>query len=270
MEVNAHVDTGSSFNAISQALANTLGLKVTPGTDGDLTLPSGKRIYSPGEVYGTFTFSGDGKAYPLTCVVLKKTVHSLVLGSRFLRMTQTMKLYATRLKKTFSKLMSIKLLGGQQDMLSGYLNGKGCSVIPDTGSDIMVMSSAYARKLKLKIDKRKRHKRRVQFLDGSRGATIGVVKDVEWKFRRGDAPIKCDFHVMDNLPVNVIVSNAFLDQFNVFSDYEDLITEQEPEEDEAGIYGISLIERYREEIRSLEDQYIEDSKSSWAESIIQG
>ena len=266
--VNANADTGSSFNIISQTLASKLGLKTKPSTDGYIPLPSGKRIYSPGVVHGTFTFSGEKKTHALICIVLERTTHALVLGSKFLRITQTMTLYANRLKKKFSKLISLKLLGGHQDLLSGYLNGVGCSVVPDTGSDIMAMSSAYARKLGLKIRKGRSHRCRVQFVDGSLGFTSGVVRNVRWKFRQEDAPIKCDFHIMDNLPVNAIVSNAFLNEFDVFSKYEDLIIEQEPEEDEAGIYGISLIEKYRNEIRSLEGQYVEDSEYKLAGDLL--
>lgn len=257
--VSANVDSGASMNIISRSLADTLGL--TPdGTVGWISLPTGKKVPTLGTITGEFNFLGEKSTYPLSCVVMEKTAHALVLGSRFLRITQTLTKYKSRIKTIFSNVLSLNLLGGQQDLLLGSCNDLLAAVVPDTGSDLMVMSSAYAASIGATIDNDIRNRRLVQFIDGSEGLTDGIVKDVDWRFLGNlvGQPIKCDFHIINNLPVNGIVSNAFLEEFDVFSAYEDIITGTTHEH--AGVYGITLIAKCRAEIRSLESQYFQDSK----------
>ncbi|KAI1633640.1 hypothetical protein F4809DRAFT_622281 [Biscogniauxia mediterranea] len=66
-----------------------------------------------------------------------------------------------------SRNISPNLVGGQQELVSGYVNGQKCLAIPDTGSDIMVLSRRYARRQGLKIYNNRNHRSKVQFVDGS-------------------------------------------------------------------------------------------------------
>jgi len=264
--IEANADTGASFNVISGDLAASMGLSAEPGTQGHISLPSGRRVFSPGRVTGTFRFSGENKAYELSCVILEKASHSLVLGSKFLRLTETFKKHMHRLRRVIApvslRFPSLNLVGDEQEAIPGYLNGFRCLGIPDSGSDLMVMSGAYAKAHGLEVHRGRRHRHMVEFIDGSREPTDGLVRNVAWQFREGEPPIRCDFHVIDNLPVDAILSNTLIDEYSIFSKYDDRLVPLGPvEDDEAGIYNIRLAEKCRDEIAHLEDSFVQDMTS---------
>lgn len=130
--------------------------------------------------------------------------------------------------------------------------------VPDTGSDIPVISGAYARELGLRVRRGRRHRRIVRFIDGSEDLTDGLVANLTWQFRADETPIQCDFHAMDRLPVDVILGNSLLDELDVFAKYDDYFVRAESLEERSGIYGISLVETSRTENRRLEDGYLDD------------
>lgn len=173
-------------------------------------------------------------------------------------MTETLKRsdIVSRLVKVFSKLPSLKLLDGHQGLLSGYMNGSPDLVVPDTGSEFIVISASYAAKLRLKI-LRDYEWREVAFMDGSTVFTDGMVRDVEWKFRIGDQSFQYDFHIINNLAVDVIVSNKLIYDFDVYASYEDRLISTASDEDMTGIYSISL-RQTRAEVKFLEYQFVRD------------
>ena len=212
-----------------------------------------------------FQFAEEKTRHRLLCVVLPlpATSRSLVLGGSFLDVTETCTRNLHRMKRVFSSLacISLNLLGGQQDFVSGYLNGKETLAVPDTGSDIMAISRGYAKKLGLKVYRKPHHRSKIQFIDGSKAMTDGVVRDVPWQFRPGEAPITCDFHVIRRLPMRAILSNALIDEFRVFSKYGDRIGRPASARHEhSGVFGISLVERCLDEILSLSESFNNDSK----------
>ncbi|KAL3292540.1 hypothetical protein RB213_014189 [Colletotrichum asianum] len=264
MAVVAVPDTGSCFNIISGQKARSLGLKVIPGTHGQMSLPNGQKATSPGQVKLTFTFDGEKETHDLLCSVLPSATRDLVLGSAFLKATKTMTRYAHRLKRIFCSLAQplINLIGAEQDILGGYINGSECLAVPDTGSDVMAISLKHARRLGLKIHRRERHRTLVEFLDGSRVRTKGIAQ-AEWQFAYGEPTIRCDFHVIKGLPVDAILNNTMLDEYDVFRQYEERIGSSESLQSTAslGIYGMSLVEVCEQKIRSLSDSYLDDVKS---------
>lgn len=264
--VDALADSGSAFNAIDMSFAKALALPML-GSPGSLSLPNGSVVETLGYVNGRFTFSGERKQWDIDCVVLERCSHNLVLGSRFLQMTETLtKNMLRRLRKVFSSFPSVCLLGGHQDRLSGYLNGTRTHVIPDTGSEIMAMSASHTAKLGLEVLSDAYHRTRVKFIDGTEGLTDGMVKSVRWQFATGGPPRVYDFHIINDLPVDAIVGVDFLHDLDVFSKYQDQITEWSPDEDQAGIYGISLIKSFfrrgQKETPYLEAQAQSDRKFS--------
>ena len=65
-------------------------------------------------------------------------------------------------------------------MLQVFFNGHPTLALPDTGSDLMLVSREYAQKLKLEVDWDFDNWLEVQFADGSTGWTSGVARNVEW------------------------------------------------------------------------------------------
>ncbi|KAK2603126.1 hypothetical protein N8I77_009606 [Diaporthe amygdali] len=215
-------------------------------------LPSGRVIRTLGKVAGLFSFSGEDNSYPLLCIVLEKSVHPLVLGSHFLRITQTLTKYTNRIKKVFSNILGLNFLGfleAEQSLLAGYLNDHAVDIVPDTGSDIMVMSLSFADRLGLTISEGRQDKIRVQFIDGSEAYTLGRVRGVRykshWYVERGNRTIygcDCDFYIIQHLPVDAIVSNEFVEEVGVFENHMYRLKSRQPKELQFGIYGIRYIE----------------------------
>lgn len=263
--VRSNADSGSSYNVISQEFAMSLGLHPAPGTERPILLPSGEQISTLGDIEVRFKFTAESEIYNLPCVVLRTCHQALVLGSKFLKDTMTLtKYFSKRVKRVVSGVLtrqSLNLLGGEHEMVSGYLNGHRSLILPDTGSDAMVISGNMAKRLKLKVLSRKRYKSTVQFIDGSQAVTDGMVRNVKLQIRPNEKPKVCKFHVIENLPVDAVLSNAMVEQLDIFSSYKDLLTRSELQEDNGGIYGITLVERCKEELRHLEASYLEDSRT---------
>lgn len=263
VKTEASADTGASFNVISKSLADSLNLVPEPGSERYINIPSGKSIFSPGRVKTTFTFAGEKKDHDISCIILEHAKHALVLGSKFLRLTRTLESHMHRLKKVVSNStrLGFNLFGDEQEVLAGYLNGFSCMAVPDSGSDIMALSRSHAQACGFRIRRGKRHKQLVQLIDGSTMYTDGIVENMEWQFRSNEKPIRCNFHVIDNLPVDVILSGAMIDEYNIFTEYDDLIIQSDSLDDQFGIYNIRLAEKCRAEIIKLESSFLQDSKA---------
>lgn len=255
MALDAVADSGASFSVISQELASMLGLTIDQASAISVYLPSGAILRTLGKAAGVFNFSGETESYTLLCIVLEKCSHPLVLGSQFLRATRTLTKYTNRVKNVFSNFLGLNFLAvleAEQYLLDGYLNGQAADIIPDTGSDIMAMSLLYAEQLGLTIYDGPQNRTKVQFIDGSEALTFGMVRGVRWRFqmhldwgthmrRRGGY----DFHIIEHLPVDVIVSNDFIQELEVFKHHEHRLVLRQPKQSESGIYGIRFIESLR-------------------------
>lgn len=246
--LDAVADSGASFSVISQELAGTLGLHTDMASAVSVCLPSGRMIRTLGKTAGVFRFSGEEESYTLLCIVLEKCAHPLVLGSQFLRATHTLTKYTNRVKNVFSNILGLNFMGvleAEQHLLHGYLNGQSVDVVPDTGSDIMAMSLQFALQLDLTIYVGHQNRTTVQFIDGSEAWTIGMVRGVKWDFldswRYALDREEYEFHVIQHLPVDVIVNNDFIQKFKVFKRHKHVLVLRRPKEFQPGIYGIRFI-----------------------------
>lgn len=270
VKMEANADTGAAFNIVSKQLADSMKLPLLPGTEGYVTLPSGRKILSCGSVEGVFQFGSPKghEVYKLSLIVLDTATHALVLGAKFLRATSAFTRYKKHLKMVISSVrgISLRLLGDDhlQESVPGYLDGSPCLAVPDTGSDIMVVSGAFAAAHGFEVNRGERTW--MEFIDGSRERTDGVVRDLEWQFQRDGECIRCDFHVIDGLPVDAILSSTLVGEFEIFSrqqqEDDDVFIQLVPSEaqDPSAIYNIRLVEKTRTEITRLEETFDQDSK----------
>ncbi|RFU75425.1 hypothetical protein TARUN_6819 [Trichoderma arundinaceum] len=157
------------------------------------------------------------------------------------------------------KRLRLRYLGQEKQRLMGYLNGHFTAAFPDTGSDVMLIDSAYAQEIGLDIDYDIRSRVEVEFADGSTTWTRGIVRDVPWSV--GGKTVHCDFHVLDDLCVDVILSNGYLFEMNIFSEYGEYFFDDGAEEDLFYFCNIRLIGQYSEELNILEESYMEDVAS---------
>lgn len=271
--IEALPDSGANVSIISNTLASELGLDPKPGTEKTIYLANKKAIRSPGMVTVPWKFDGESRMYPLDCWILPKSIHTIVLGKPFLNVTQTLKALASRIKCKIvngPRRLRLHLLGGESEneKVWGYLNDRFTTAFPDTGSDVMLISRKYAEELELDMDTRVEDRVEVEFPDGSTAWTSGIIRDASWRI--GSKTTNCDFYVLDELCVDVVLSNEYLFNENVFSECD--IYFFDAELDVAGDFSssfcnIRLIGRYGGYLNSLEEEYLEDCKLGARESV---
>lgn len=232
--IDALPDSGADNCCIDLAFARQNNLEILPTNKKSIVLGSGKTIDPVGEVRADWTFRGERGAHPLVLYVLKTLAAAdVALGNPFLKATKTFTEHKSRVSRTTSglsrKLFRLMLLGGGTDRIRGYLDGQEVHALPDTGAEIMAMSTAMALRQNYKIDSRGENCIEVQFADGSTKLARGLVHSLEWGFGSGSKPVdnslgspdfpraRCDFYVFDGLPVDVILSADFVLDFDVFS-----------------------------------------------------
>lgn len=71
--------------------------------------------------------------------------------------------------------------------------------------------------------------------------------------------IQCDFHVLDNLCVDIVLSNNYLFKFRIFSDYAEYL-DNGTEEHHPQLCNIRLISQYGESRNLLEEEYLKDGE----------
>ncbi|KAH7318378.1 hypothetical protein B0I35DRAFT_241425 [Stachybotrys elegans] len=255
VQINALPDWGSSVDAISADLARKLGWKMEGGDVRRIRLPGGQVTESIGSATAGFQFQGEDQVHRRTFQVLRKSLYEVVLGRNFLRQTQTLTNFCHRIvekmRPCIQKGTKLFLMDDSpSDLLRCVVNGSAGSVLPDTGSDLMLVSGSFARRNRFKVHRGPRYRRQLQLINGSTIWTDGMVLSAELQF---DAPpidgldrdqyldcaagiwsykhpgkqankaiFLCDLHVIENLPCDIILSNEFIFRQRVFSRFGDL------------------------------------------------
>ncbi|KAJ9142790.1 hypothetical protein NKR23_g6944 [Pleurostoma richardsiae] len=255
-------DTGAQGCSISPSLARSFHLKPDPGTAHDIVLGSGKTVHSPGKVTVPWRFSGEAEIHSLRCSIVPGCIHGLILGGHFLAQTKTMTtFFKKRVKEFVRKLprrLGLKLLGEEKQRLWGFLDGELIAALPDSGSDVMLVSGAYARDHGLRVNRSRKNRIELEFVDGSTAFTSGLVRGLDWRFGDSAETVKCDFYVLDGLPIDVVLSNEFLFGLDAFTRFEGFIVPIASAEELAELYNIRRIGSYSEELLELEKQYQND------------
>lgn len=257
-QVEALPDSGAGSCFISKSLVEQLHLQPVPGTERMVHLANKRIIHSPGMVQVPWTFAEEKRKHILKCWILQESTHDLVLGNSFLKATQTLTRNVQRIKSKVAAVprrLQLQLLGNKNQRLWGYLNNNYTAAFPDTGSDAMLVSTEYAEKHGLDINTN--IKTQVELGDGSTAWTSGIVRDMSWKV--GGMAVQCDFHVLDNLCADVVLSNNYLFEFNVFSEYTEYLDDGTGE-GHSQLCNIRLIGQYSESLNLLEEEYLKDGE----------
>jgi hypothetical protein len=251
--VEAFPDTGADSCFVSANFAALLRLEPVSGTHKVVRLANNNVVQSPGMVKVPWIFAGERERHVLDCWILPGCVHKLVLGNAFLRATQTLTTFARRIKSRLTQIpkrLRLARLGEDKQRLWGTLDGHPTAALPDTGSDGMFISSEYAKKRGLDIEHDPANWLEVEFADGTTAWTSGVVRDAEWF--SGGRTLRCDFHVLDHLCADVVLSKDYLFKFDVFSTHEEFLFDVDSDGDLAQLCNIRLIGRYSEGLEALE------------------
>ncbi|KAI0105088.1 hypothetical protein GGR51DRAFT_520862 [Nemania sp. FL0031] len=205
--VDILADSGSSTNIISEDEANRIGAVVSPDTAGQtIRLPSGENCLSLGTAVVEFEFKGEGNTYDLRCNVMKTLEWAMIVCYDFLETTETLtRFFAERIREiapSYLYRLPLSLLvedntfyDGSGARMDGFINGVRTTLVPDTASAIMAMSTSCAERHSLKIDTTRRKK--VTFVDGSTALTCGVVK-ATWAFLNPDMNIESPTGFIDS------------------------------------------------------------------------
>ncbi|KAI2616357.1 hypothetical protein GGR54DRAFT_243726 [Hypoxylon sp. NC1633] len=273
--IEALADTGANVNAISENQASKMGLTPVPGSAGKrIRLPSGETCTILGTTNVNFKFIGEPVAHSLPCVIVANLDYKLIIGFNFLCQTKTLSQSKHRIKEypvPGARRFSLRLL--QDDGLSdegrarirGRINGKSALVVPDTGSSIMAVSAAYAKRLGLWI--KRRRKTDVRFADGSTSSTVGMIS-APWQFESANGNVEPQprweykWHVLEGLPVDAVVSINFIKAHDVFGRQDRSILGDELGAEDAEIYGICRVARGSENLNRLADEFFSDMSSS--------
>ena len=231
IKVEAIPDYGSDLDIISEAFVRRNNWKIrilSRNSAPKIRLPTGGEVQSLGNIKLPFSFTGEPDVFERTFTVVKHCIHDIVLGNKFLKLTKTLSHHYHRLKERVrakcSRTPRLCLLNSSSERIRGSINGSSTNAYPDTGSDVMVISKREATRLGLHIDTDEGSRTFLQFADGSYHYTDGMVYGAEWQFGYGGYgtghSIRCDLHVLDQLSCDVILSNEFLFDNQVFVNYQ--------------------------------------------------
>jgi hypothetical protein len=120
----------------------------------------------------------------------------------------------------------------------------------------MIISKRFTKRLGLQIRTGEEYATELEFVDDSIMRTSGMVLSVDWRFFSDttySSPVPCDFHVLKDLPCDVVLSNEFLYDNQVFSDYRDCFFDLE-DSDLSSLAELGLIQERRKH-RSLKQVF---------------
>lgn len=224
IDVTALPDTGAEQCSISLELAKLVGKEINKNEKPIFKLPSGKSVKSLGTMEIPWQFSKETKVYNIACAVLETCTPGMILGGKFLSDTQTLTQNAHRIISKMIRIPSrrhVHLLGSQRQRVWGKLNGEMSTALPDLGSDVMLVSPKYVQRMDLHVDKEMDHQIELEFVDGSRSFTDGIVYDVEWEFGNSGTKFTTNLYVLRGLEdVDIVLSNDFLDRCKAFTTYQ--------------------------------------------------
>jgi hypothetical protein len=228
-------DNQSAYDIMSHDYAKRNHFEIMSSTKGKLRTARGAMVNTLGTVSRPIRFAGESETYMREFHVLPKCVHDIILGSPFLRLTQTFTKFRHRIVNKLRGLSSrhrVCFTGSSQQMLAGWANGQSVLALPDTGSDICLMSAQYARERGYRVDTDPRHRQLLEFVDGSTAETLGRVEGFQWEFDKSDIQLHTpEIHVLEDLQTDLLLGYDFLMETDAFSTHEELFVDIEPHDE---------------------------------------
>jgi hypothetical protein len=180
-------------------------------------------------------------------------------------MTQTLTKYIHRIKRVLvSTAARIRLcfLGGETQRIWGHLNGEFADTLPDLGSDVLAISANYAKRRGFVVDKGPGKRAQLELADGSTMLTDGIVHGLEWKFGPDGKRVVGDFHVVGGLPVDVVLNNDLVLDWNIYTDYSHLLYNKTAGDNFAEQCYIRFRGWHIEELKKIQYGFWKDCMSS--------
>jgi hypothetical protein len=252
-------DTMSAENIISESLAKTLGIAINTDESKQRTFMEacGRPFQSLGEAMVSVSFPGEcANAFDCRFSVVKTCTAPLLMGDSFLRATETLTKFRHRLRRivtsSMKKYWRLCYAGVPRRRLSCFVDSNSVQANADTGSDVDLVSRAYAFQRGWKIKKLRRGKGFVQLANKTLVKVSGYVK-LRLSIDKSSKPKRKIFYVLDGLICDVLLGDATLEEFDVFNQYEssfvDVIHDSEAHE----CHNINWVEKMRQRTKDILD-----------------
>lgn len=263
--VSTFPDTGATANFLSIRCAQQHGFKRGSHIGEKIKVGNGALANVLGAITLPLSFRGEAKVHQVEFKVLANCVHDVVLGSPFLKLTQTLSRLKDRIQQRVRKVFRhnrVCSLGSHQ-YVDGRLNGFDVSAVPDTGADVSVMSASFAKRHEFHVDTSERNRIILEFADGSSATTMGVVKSTEWEYGSAAAGSgdRLDVYVLEGLAEDVILSYDFLSATDAFVKYESDFWTNDGEDDLGVDWIFNIIKLVSKVLRRSTASGTDSSKS---------
>ena len=284
--VMAVPDSGSAFNVISLDLAMSLGLRIEweNRDKTELRLLDGTTAISTAAVKAQCrfarTFYTEPRKIQCTFFVLPSLVSNLIMSAQFLEDTETFTKFRNRLVKLtlqpFS-LLKLRSIGRLRQRLRCCVDGEHVEAIPDTGSDIDVVSLEYATKRKFKMQSTEEL---IEFADGTVKKVCGKVsaqlslgmhariipvelsddseRPSEAVIEEAPGPteelqdrpvrhvVQTTFYVLDGIAVDVLIGAHSIESLNLYTEHTDALTSRaDADLQDDMVLRIGLLSKFR-------------------------
>jgi hypothetical protein len=224
--IPACADSGSEDNIMAVDTATQLGLHIQRDVQyvKEFRLANSKVVTSVGQVLADCAFAKDPSSVWQCCFyIFERLIAPLIMGMAFLDETETMTKHKYRLQEQIPFIpppLKVNTLGFPKRRVLCYMDTKKIYANADTGSELELMSRAYARRRGYGVQLiPKDHSDEVQFADGSTTKLVGQVEaDITFGSLKGDK-YKQTFYVLEDLQYDILLGEDFLDELDAFATY---------------------------------------------------
>ncbi|KAK1623489.1 hypothetical protein BDP81DRAFT_399484 [Colletotrichum phormii] len=263
--------TGAGCNLVSASLASRLGHVISTGSQDAggserIQMANSKFMKTLGSFEAVWRFADSpDRGWTISVHVLEDCVYDLVLGSDFLRTSETMRKHPQRLElvqrspRTMDRqpVLSINSLGPVRQHIVGYFGGNRVEALSDSGSESNLVSFEYVARRGLYQSVDHTNTRVVQFADGTTRRTMGSMT-ARWEYDsegRREAKSKegeeegfeVEFHVLHGCTYDVIVGYDLLQETRAFAIHEDAFVDVEPHSHTSGLNLVTWLPSTRRE-----------------------
>ena len=228
-QIASRPDTGSEENIILSALVDQWGLAVDRREECQRTfrVANGKTMKALGRIKIDFYCTRDlaeGLSYSYMFYVFEFLVSPVIMGMAFLESTETLTKHRYRLQPRNSipaNVWQLCSVDYPRRKLYCLANDQPEFATADTGSELDLISSAFARDRGFVVEEIELSTSWVQFADGSMSQLRGRVTVSIVLGCGEDPPHVRDFYILDGLTSDLLLGEDFLDQVAAFTAYQD-------------------------------------------------
>lgn len=228
-------DSGSDENIISREIAEKLDLPIQEIQDpshSTFVLANGRAVSAVGQVRLKCAFKQGSPATTLIeCVfyVFQTLAVPMIMGIQFLKATETLKTHRDRLvEELVPSIQALRVCSvgrSKRNVVCRIGNYVGCATA-DTGSELDLVSPGFAASRAFDVEDMCVE---LEFADGSRGYTMGMIKtafsigrvsDIEGFIPRSKE-MSLELFILDNLNADVLVGTDTIQDLQAFSSHEE-------------------------------------------------